>query len=529
MLRSMVRSSRGFARERKDRPPRSIERSAPRLHLAESMPLLVLGGVCLSLAAYLTLTHSATTFGRYRLWPVLAMIGGISLGGGLASSLAKWPEDEAEERDTRAVGPDEVVISRREWEAYQRAMMDPVRAKAPPSRLPETTVPAAPFLGPVMPRASGAVPAPGPSREAPRSAPRPSRQAEEPAKRVPPAVVSPDIPAGLPPPAPMASPAQILARRLAAQAQRENARQGPSSRSEPRAQEDTTRAASRDELRRAALAVTPPSASPTSPSGPDSASQPTVVGRAETPAEAPRSSPSPPALSTGSPSTAIAQPVVAKPTARGTPPAATAPASAIPEPAEPTATAGTDNAQTAPPIVGQPSARRVAAAGLSPSPGMPSSAEELELLLAGLINQAPEAVRVDGEKGVPAPQSQQTIGSDPHGPDNTPSPPTPRTDDSSAVAARVETGLEAGPPADQEIEQEFDKLLAELSPRKPAPSGSGGSPCVSCDRPVASPHASCGACGNPLCRDCETSAEREGTPGLCPTCALLEQYSRPRR
>lgn len=118
----MDRAERGFARGFRSRREGSADEPRFRDQLAHGLPLVVFGGVCVALATWVAFTDSKLLIGRYELWPYLATVGTIGLLGGLASGFARWDEEEGTAGATGAgVGPDEIVVSRSEWERLQRS------------------------------------------------------------------------------------------------------------------------------------------------------------------------------------------------------------------------------------------------------------------------------------------------------------------------------------------------------------------------------------------------------------------------
>lgn len=511
MLRVMDRSVRGFARRSRRRSLRAGEEPTRRLHWAESMPLLVLGLACIGMTAWLTLSHSQASIGRFTLWPILALIGGISLAGGLASSFASWPsDDEAEEPATEESKPsDRVVVSRTEWEDWQRERAGLVVSREepvarPPARprpvtrtvdaSPTTTAPplAAPTARPTARAREAQTPEVlGPSRTPSatartRDAPAPSVSSPAPPKRTDsPPVPAPARPSETPsrPQEPMRptpavsaalSPAQILARRLAAQAGQQGPR--PKHASDPPPQQGMP---SSPPPRPPTAVREAPSAGPTDRTSPASTQQP--------PAQPPHDP----------------HPAVDRPEGE--------PASTTPAP------------------------QGIVAAS-SPSPpeegdslDASASVAELESLLAGLARQSPaQSPALTPESSGAQPTLEPSQATAPRAATDAEGRPTPGAARPPSYAGANSIPAGASAPvgaADRDIEQEFDRLLAELAPRPGAPS-SEQLQCTACDRPVHPPFTPCQSCGNPLCSECLAKAEGEGTPRRCPSCAFLEQYSR---
>ncbi|GEM_PF-6948179 len=125
--------------------------------LADSVPLLLFGGLAIVLGAYLVATHAPPLVGRWPLWAYLWTLGAIAIIGGLAASVVGQDLDglpgEGEE-----VGDDLIVVRRSQWEELQEATAE--AAPAPPEPL-ETSPPS--FVTPPIPVERPRVPATAPS------------------------------------------------------------------------------------------------------------------------------------------------------------------------------------------------------------------------------------------------------------------------------------------------------------------------------------------------------------------------------
>jgi hypothetical protein len=136
-----------------DPAPVRLIASAPGANgLRESLPLLVFGAATLALSAYSLLTQHGAGPGRIPLWAYFAGLGTIALIGGVLSSFSV-EEIERAPHAGDVLGPDLVVVSRRDWE-----------------RRPSTDRPAAsalrrgrdrPAAVPVVAPRSGPAPGPG--------------------------------------------------------------------------------------------------------------------------------------------------------------------------------------------------------------------------------------------------------------------------------------------------------------------------------------------------------------------------------
>jgi hypothetical protein len=174
----------------------------------------------------------------------------------------------------------------------------------------------------------------------------------------------------------------------------------------------------------------------------------------------------------------------------------------------------------------------------APTPAIDPSTRAPPVLARPSVAVPPEPARTVAR---PAPARARPLASPlPSSPGSAPGTTHPRVpQEIPEEDGRAELESEDDPDA---VARDLDDL-AELvrghrrrdaSPPSPAAEGrSDRTPdprCHGCERSIAptEPSKECASCARPLCGECLAAADREGRPGLCPICGLIEGPRRPR-